>query len=354
MALPSGYTQLEYIESSGTQYIDTGVVGKSTINADFKAQMTGSVGSKQVLCEAYHSGSATLLCFWRNGAGTFQVSRGGSYVGLLTADQKIHEIKVRQTYVEVDGTQYSASGTASTTATLPLFAETYAGSPQAYGSFKLYYAKFYDGEILIRDFIPVIRTSDSVVGLYDLENDVFYTNAGSGSFTAGPTIDPTAPKGKHNTLIDGVSYPIKCGKVLIDGVAYTINRGRTLIDGTGYNIVLSAQKVTITLQYGYNADLTLATINGSTYGGSSGSPHTETVDVEVGTEVTFYTKKYTEVYGSSSNIFTSGKITVDGTTVASGSKSLSYTMIINSDITVNMDRTSSQGTVYPTIAITTS
>ena len=35
-ALPSGYTQLEYIESTGTQYIDTGIVPNSTTTAEVK------------------------------------------------------------------------------------------------------------------------------------------------------------------------------------------------------------------------------------------------------------------------------------------------------------------------------
>ena len=34
--------------------------------------------------------------------------------------------------------------------------------------------------------IPAVRNSDSKVGMYDNVNDIFYENAGSGSFTAGP------------------------------------------------------------------------------------------------------------------------------------------------------------------------
>ena len=34
--LPSGYKQLEYIESSGTQYIDTGIVASSGFEVEIK------------------------------------------------------------------------------------------------------------------------------------------------------------------------------------------------------------------------------------------------------------------------------------------------------------------------------
>lgn len=37
--------------------------------------------------------------------------------------------------------------------------------------------------------IPCYRISDGVIGMYDLASNIFYTNAGSGSFTKGPSID---------------------------------------------------------------------------------------------------------------------------------------------------------------------
>ena len=49
----------------------------------------------------------------------------------------------------------------------------------------LYSCKLYDGSTLIRDFIPAVRLSDGEAGLYDVVNDVFYTNAGTGKFTYG-------------------------------------------------------------------------------------------------------------------------------------------------------------------------
>lgn len=52
------------------------------------------------------------------------------------------------------------------------------------GNFRVYYCKISDtnGNVL-REFYPCYRKSDNVAGLYDVANDVFYTNNGSGSFT---------------------------------------------------------------------------------------------------------------------------------------------------------------------------
>jgi hypothetical protein len=51
---------------------------------------------------------------------------------------------------------------------------------------KLYRCKCVKSDSLVRDFIPAMRNSDNVVGLYDMVNGGFYTNAGSGKFIRGP------------------------------------------------------------------------------------------------------------------------------------------------------------------------
>lgn len=50
---------------------------------------------------------------------------------------------------------------------------------------KIKEVKITNGTNVIRNFIPCYRKSDNEVGLYDLVNDVFYTNQGTGSFTYG-------------------------------------------------------------------------------------------------------------------------------------------------------------------------
>lgn len=50
---------------------------------------------------------------------------------------------------------------------------------------KMWRCKCVQGGSLIRDFVPAIRNSDGYVGLYDIVNNVFYGNSGSGGFIAG-------------------------------------------------------------------------------------------------------------------------------------------------------------------------
>ena len=50
---------------------------------------------------------------------------------------------------------------------------------------KIYYFKITDKSTgnLVRYFVPAVRNTDSVAGMYDIVNDLFYTNAGTGTFT---------------------------------------------------------------------------------------------------------------------------------------------------------------------------
>ena len=50
------------------------------------------------------------------------------------------------------------------------------------------YCKIYESWTLIRDFVPCYRKSDSVIWMYDLVNNQFYTNSWSGTFTKWPDV----------------------------------------------------------------------------------------------------------------------------------------------------------------------
>ena len=53
----------------------------------------------------------------------------------------------------------------------------------------LYSLKFWsDPNTLSYDFVPCYRKSDSVAGVYDTINKVFYTNNGSGTFAVGADV----------------------------------------------------------------------------------------------------------------------------------------------------------------------
>lgn len=56
------------------------------------------------------------------------------------------------------------------------------------GELKLYHFAVWQQGVLIRDMYPCYRKSDYEIGMYDLVNDKFYTNAGTGIFYKGPNV----------------------------------------------------------------------------------------------------------------------------------------------------------------------
>lgn len=188
--LPSGYTQLEYIESSGMQYVDTGAKPDQTytLEVQFQTAQT-SAGGIAVSDENWQSNGFGIWCnAVAFGNQTSQdVTLNGSEV--ITA-------KLSQAGLVVNGetvwTPTAATFTAA--ANMTLMALNRNGSISERCSGRLYYAKLTSSGTLIRDFLPC-KNAYGAVGLYDTVGAKFYANAGTGTFTAGPEVvyEPDAP-----------------------------------------------------------------------------------------------------------------------------------------------------------------
>lgn len=186
--LPDGYTQLEYIQSSGTQYIDTGAKPNQNYTLKIKFQTTQSSSGGIAVCD--QGWQLNGFGIWCNAA-----EFGDQTVQSLTlygADPI--EAALSQSGLVVNGEQVWTPTTATFTvpASMTLMALNRNGSIAEKLSGKLYYAQLYSGNTLIRDFYPCIDASGNV-GLYDLENGQFYGNNGTGSFAAGQEISQPVP-----------------------------------------------------------------------------------------------------------------------------------------------------------------
>jgi hypothetical protein len=59
-----------------------------------------------------------------------------------------------------------------------------------YGSMpgaKIYGMQVYEDDVLVRQYVPAIRKSDNVAGLYEMVVGTFWTNDGSGTFDTPST-----------------------------------------------------------------------------------------------------------------------------------------------------------------------
>ena len=199
--LPPEYQQVLYIQSSGTQYIDVGMgitVTSSSMSFDINMDMefisipTGSAGN--ILSGTRNSGSGSSVqryytavngTGWYLGAGTSSTQSSVKPIVEQLYNVVTHLAYGSQT-LTIDGTTVVTRSANSMNITRNLYLFRYNYSDPAYTSMKLYKCKITTQDGIQRNYYPCYRKSDSVAGLYDLANDVFYPNAGTGSFTAGP------------------------------------------------------------------------------------------------------------------------------------------------------------------------
>lgn len=300
MALPRGYQQVEYIKSSGSQWIDTGV--KPNQNTRVVMDMQGApetvVSDLGMYFGASDSSESVKLMFGdASGSGWFNVayyntqSYGNSketqanYLARKTIDFNKNTV----TY----GTESKTftAGTYSVDYPITLFASNRAGSKKYLAKILVYSCKIYNNSSLIRDFVPARRQRDNVVGLYDLVTNAFYTNGGSGAFAAGPNVGLTG----NRTLIDTTDYEIVKSKSMIAGVSYFVTKGPVLVDGVAYTIPVGAKDVSVQITgagtYG-STEYAYVLVDGSKYTSAT------TISVPAGTEIACYVRGYKAwIYG---------------------------------------------------------
>lgn len=195
----ANYQKVEYIKSSGTQFIDTGyIAGPNTrVVVDFEYLSLTSNAQANVFgvngdfpYSAYINSSRRYSYSYGEIAGsTFSSIPIGRYIFDLNGYENYYKI------TDINGTQienwdFSETQTGTGTLSLTLFAlhddtDTYLG----YSTAIMYSCKIYESGVLVRDLIPCYQISTGKIGLYDLINDVFYGNAGTEEFEKGPDIN---------------------------------------------------------------------------------------------------------------------------------------------------------------------
>lgn len=204
MSLPSGYRQLEYIQSTGTQYIDTGYASSSGFIADIRLSITSFSSSYQCIM-----GSHNLASPW--GRNCIAKNSNKIEVGLCGVSSLTYTLTENTPYlisfssvipsgfVKVDGTTIqsyaslvssSDGGSTLSENNVLIGANQYTVSNNINTlPAKWYYIKLYDASnTLIRDYVPCKNPSGEI-GLYDLVNQQFYGNAGTGTFIAGSPLN---------------------------------------------------------------------------------------------------------------------------------------------------------------------
>lgn len=192
--LPSsaGYEGLNAIITTGTQYVDSGVNANNGISIELDVAGFSFGSSSSWLCGARHQIDGDTYSFgiladskpddrfyrFDNGdisydtrsIATDSPSRTKFYLSDVLA--KVGDVSISFNRYAFDFNE-----------NVYIFNTQKDGVPDAAASsVTCYGVKMWSDDILIRDLKPAKRISDNEIGMYDVVNGSFYTNAGSGVF----------------------------------------------------------------------------------------------------------------------------------------------------------------------------
>ena len=186
-----GYTELEYIESTGEQYIDTLYrPSAENVTYDFSIENTNN---------AYGERHFTYIA-----GGNIQLFLSNTYLRFYEANPRLSSIVVAQNYNEkidvvlqnnysagmlsllINGSDKTPSGATvrSNAYSNNLFIFSFSNGNYRFKG-KMYYYKLYENNELVRDFVPARRDADGAIGVYDKVTSTFFINSGTEPFTAG-------------------------------------------------------------------------------------------------------------------------------------------------------------------------
>ena len=200
--LPQGYTEVEYIENTGTSYINTDYYPNQDTRIIAEMQVVTYNSFGRLLGAGNHNTANTISCDYVDNGNTFEISWGG-YTGWtqysVTSNYDKHTYDWNKNSFYIDGTLLDSKTYTAFTCSykLGIFNVLESGNvptsnTERYFYGKLYSFKIYDNDTLVRDFVPAKRDSDSKYGLYDVVNDVFYISPNSTNFIGGSEIALTA------------------------------------------------------------------------------------------------------------------------------------------------------------------
>lgn len=182
------YTPVEYISSTGTQYINTGYVPTPNTRVVIDAEVTSqTTASCSYFGERSGSGATDKTAYeiWSMGtAANVSSDFFGNRVSYTISTKQRLLIDKNKATVTINGNTVTNSAAAGT-ATIPayLFASNDKGTAAYFINMKLYSCKIYENDVLVRDYIPA-KDEWGNAGLWDDVESKFYYNAGTDSFKA--------------------------------------------------------------------------------------------------------------------------------------------------------------------------
>lgn len=188
-----GYQPVEYIESTGTQYINTGIgyQNGTSFTYELKVQFPDTattIGSGHHRATISNTNGLLKVGY----AQTNFNARDWNTAKIAWSAGNVSDTIQQSSYVNGDLIAINTTEPYDTNPYL-LFAccswnDSTGVPPYSYDSVRISSSKFYRDNTLVRHFVACYRKSDGAIGLYDRVHQRFYENDGTGTFIKGPDI----------------------------------------------------------------------------------------------------------------------------------------------------------------------
>lgn len=183
--------EIEYLESSGTQYIDTKI--KPDSNTGIKAHVYNLSSSDLYILGQRNNSSNTRWIIGHNPSSGFYMGYGG-YANLspqIPLDVAVVTLNYNndKKFTVTSGSAYGELGLSSSLSFTPAYNIKlfgYYGYNASNWTGRMYYVKVTQGSALTLDLIPVRIGQFGY--MYDKVSGVLFGNAGSGNFILGPDV----------------------------------------------------------------------------------------------------------------------------------------------------------------------
>ena len=183
--------EVEYIESNGAEYIDTGIIPTINTGIVMDFQLTQDIKQQRVATVNDTTVGDCYLCIYENGNGGLSFGNIGNRGGWIviandvTFDRHVMKYNIDDKVFLDNISKTLSKREINISFTLSLFGERTSTSVTNRAAMKLYSCQIYERDILIRDFIPTISIEDGHIGeacLFDTVEKKYYYNQGDGKF----------------------------------------------------------------------------------------------------------------------------------------------------------------------------
>lgn len=187
-----GYDLLDYVTSTGTQLVNTGVAetNTTTVNCDFEII---SASSNYIFGSLQNSGAMMYNGLYSNSALEYNwltISFAATSRIIMT-----QQLEGTKNHIIISNGNNILSNTSPAIGTagghnIYVFGCNDGNRPYT-GELRCRKFQIFNNNIMIRNFIPVKRHNDNVPGFFDLIENKFYSSATSTQLIAGNTVSNT-------------------------------------------------------------------------------------------------------------------------------------------------------------------